>query len=77
MPPEHVIQLAVRAAEAAEPSPAAERMSNLNLAFTVDESGVWAVLDDEAELDAGGEPQAIASKASSDAIAAARFIGIT
>jgi hypothetical protein len=85
--PEHVIQLAVRAAEAAEKSPGAE-ISKKN---SVGAGGVWPLLAAEAELDvdgepllaveadfdAGGEPQAIASKASSDAIAAARFMGVT
>ena len=52
-------------------------MSKVKLAGAGDEDGVWPVLDEEAELDADGEPQAIASKASNDVNAAARFIGDT
>jgi hypothetical protein len=52
-------------------------MSNTNV---VEAGGVGSVLTPDAavevELDAEGEPQAMASKARSDAIAAARFIGI-
>jgi len=84
--PEHVIQLAVRAAVAVEESPRADRRSNVKSA-----TGIWPVLASEAALDVDGElplaaeaeldaddgPQAIVSKASNDAIAAARFIGVT
>ena len=54
-------------------------MSNTNV---VEAGGVGSVrtpdaaVEVEVELDAEGEPQAMASKASSDAIAEARFIGI-
>src|SRR5438132_9229735 len=70
MAPEHVIQSAVRAAEA-EVVPGAARISNEKAAV-----GVWPVLAPDAGFDADGELQATASK-TSDAIAAVRFIGIT
>jgi len=66
-----VIQLAVRAAEAAESPPAADRMSNV----TAVDDGVWVDLAADAAVDADGVPQAIASN-NSDAIAAVRFIWI-
>jgi hypothetical protein len=83
-----MIQLAVREAEAPELPAEADRMSNTNV---VEAGGVGSVLTpdaavevegepllgEDAELDAGGVPQAMASKASNDAIAAARFIGIS
>jgi hypothetical protein len=68
-----VIQLAVRAAVAVEPSAAADRTSNLKLAA----GRGWLVLDEEAVFKADGEPQAIASNTNNDAIPAARVIGVT
>src|SRR2546425_7001210 len=68
--PEHVIQLAVRAAEAAETLAADDLRSNVKL---VD---VWPVLAADACVDVDGEPQANVNK-NSDARPAARIIGLT
>ena len=70
MAPEHVIQLAVRAAEAAETLAEDDLRSNVKL---VD---VWPVLAAVACVDVDGEPQANMNK-KSDARPALRIIGLT
>ena len=73
--PEHVIQLAVRAAEAGETPPGTDRRSNETFVEPAIEDGVGLLLAADAGVDADGEPQAIASK-NSDAIRAMRLIWI-
>src|SRR5467141_2173625 len=77
MDPEHVIQLAVRAAEAAEasePGAGVDAMSNEALEAAAVELGVELLRAVDVGFDAEGELQATVSS-NSDAIAAARFIG--
>jgi len=79
MDPEHVIQLAVRAAEAAEasePGSGVDAMSNEALEAAAVELGVELLRAVDVGFDAEGELQATVSS-NSDAIAAARFIGFT
>ena len=70
MAPEHVIQLAVRAAEAAETLAEDDLRSNGKLVV------VWPVLAADACVEVDGEPQANVNK-NSDARPAARIIGLT
>ena len=74
--PEHVIQLAVRAAEATESPPGTDKMSNEEVVEAGVDVGVGPTLATDAAVDGDGVPQAMLSK-NSDAIAATRFIGFT